>query len=81
MCLSEAGLVVTVADGRAVVDVDGITKEISLAPIVLDGRQVGPGDWVLLHTGLAVDLLDERTATAMNDFSRLVRGADQEGDR
>ena len=80
MCLSEAGRVVSLDDGEAVIDVDGAERPVSLAPIVLDGRVVAIGDWVLVHTGLAVDLLDETTATELTAFSRLARGATEETD-
>lgn len=64
MCLSLAGRVLDVdADGHeAVVDLDGSTRRISLAVLTLDGRTPAPGDWVLVHTGLAVDVLTEEDA-------------------
>jgi hydrogenase assembly chaperone HypC/HupF len=80
MCLSEAGRVMAVHDGEAMVDVDGIERPVSLAPIVLEGRVVAIGDWLLVHTGLAVDLLDEATATELTAFSRLARGSTEEID-
>ena len=80
MCLSEAGRVLSRDEGEAVIDVDGAERPVSLAPIVLDGRVVAIGDWVLVHTGLAVDLLDETTATELTAFSRLARGATEETD-
>jgi hydrogenase expression/formation protein HypC len=78
MCLSEAGRVVARQGGEAVISVHGVERRVSLAPIVLDGRDVEVGDWVLVHTGLAVDLLDEAAATELTRFSRLVRGHPQE---
>ena len=81
MCLSEAGRVTAVEGGDALVDMDGVERPVSLAPIVLDGGAVAVGDWVLVHTGLAVDLLDETTATEMTVLSRLARGATEETGR
>jgi len=45
-------------DGTAVVDLDGIRKEISLA--LVDGVQVG--DYVILHVGYALARLDRDEA-------------------
>ena len=45
-----------------------------------EGEAVTVGDWVLVHTGLAVDLLDETTATELTAFSRLARGVSEETD-
>jgi hydrogenase assembly chaperone HypC/HupF len=64
MCLTVAGRVLSVDDaaGTAVVDAGERRTAISLAPIVLDGGRVAAGDWVLIHAGLAVAVLDEREA-------------------
>lgn len=59
MCVSQVGRVIeTTADGRAVVaDATGSTWPVSLAPLTLSGDAVEPGDWVLVHTGFAVEHL------------------------
>lgn len=64
MCLSDLGPVLSIDDeaGTAEVDLAGRTSKVSLAPLVLDGTQVEPGDWLLVHTGLAVELLDAADA-------------------
>jgi hydrogenase expression/formation protein HypC len=68
MCLGIPGQVVEILDGpgsRAVFDVDGVRREISLA--LLDGESgpgVGVGDWVLVHVGFAMALIDEQEAKA-----------------
>jgi hydrogenase expression/formation protein HypC len=69
MCLTVAGEVLSVdaAAGTAVVDTGGRRMAISLAPIVLDGGRVAAGDWVLIHTGLAVAVLDEHEAREILD--------------
>ncbi|MCZ7527999.1 MAG: HypC/HybG/HupF family hydrogenase formation chaperone [Acidimicrobiia bacterium] len=76
MCLSLAGRVVDVDGERheATVDVDGSTRRVSLAMLVLEERPVAPGDWVLVHTGLAVDLLDEDRAAELVDLHRTLHG-------
>ena len=72
MCVSQVGRVTTVAasSGTVAVDVEGLTHRVSVAPIVLDGRAVHAGDWLLIHSGLAVDVLDERTALEVSEFIR-----------
>jgi hydrogenase expression/formation protein HypC len=66
MCLSQVGRVTSVDEaGLAVVEVEGLPHRVSLAPLVLDGRSVRPGDWVLIHTGLAVEVLDEADALGL----------------
>lgn len=64
MCLTAAGRVVSVDDScaEAVIDVSGRVCRVSLAPIVLDGGHVDSGAWVLVHTGFAVAVIDERDA-------------------
>jgi hydrogenase assembly chaperone HypC/HupF len=64
MCLADLGPVLDVdlRAGTAQVDLAGVVREVSLAPLVLDGRAVAAGDWVVVHTGLAVELMDEAAA-------------------
>lgn len=75
MCLTQAGRVSAVTATEAVVDLDGVDRVVSLAPIVLDGGEVRPGDWVLVHTGMAMEVLDETTGSELADFTRTVRDA------
>lgn len=62
MCLALPVRVVEIGSGadcdRAVVDLGGVRKEISLA--LLDGVQVG--DYVILHVGYALSRLDPAEA-------------------
>jgi hydrogenase expression/formation protein HypC len=64
MCITVAGQVLSVDDGEgtAIVAAGGRRLAVSLAPIVLDGGRVATGDWLLIHTGLAVTVLDEHEA-------------------
>lgn len=76
MCVSEAGRVLTAdADAALVeIDLDGVRRRVSSAPLVLAGTDVQPGDWLLVHTGMAVRKLDEGDARELVDAIRLVRG-------
>jgi len=59
MCLAIPVRVVgLVGESAAIVDLDGIRKEISLA--LVDGVQVG--DYVILHVGYALSKLDPAEA-------------------
>jgi hydrogenase expression/formation protein HypC len=59
MCLAIPVRVVELLDeSTAIVDLDGIRKEISLA--LVDGVQVG--DYVILHVGYALSRLDPQEA-------------------
>jgi hydrogenase assembly chaperone HypC/HupF len=64
MCVTLVARVLSIDDGDGVASVQTVDRTIvvSLAPIVLDGGRVAPGDHVLVHTGLAVAVLDEATA-------------------
>ncbi len=80
MCLGIPGQIVEIVDAeqqRAIVDVDGVRREISVAllgvggdngqdPIVI-GDVTGDdavfvGDWVLIHVGFAMSRIDEAEA-------------------
>ena len=64
MCLADLGPVLSVdtVAGTAEVDLAGRTKVVSLAPLVWDGRSVVAGDWLVVHTGLAVEIMDQTAA-------------------
>ena len=58
MCLAIPALVKTVDGEQAVVEIEGVTREVSLqlAP------QARVGDYVLLHTGYAIGVIDAAEA-------------------
>lgn len=61
MCLGMPGRIVEIGDvakQRALVDVDGVRSEVSVA--MVDG--VGIGDWVVVHLGFAMARIDEEEA-------------------
>lgn len=77
MCMSCVGRVVEVdvEAGNAAVDTDGGRVTASLVMLDLEGRLPTAGDWVVVHTGFAVDVIDEDLALAEQAFGRRVRGA------
>lgn len=62
MCVSEPGVVVSVADGMARVSIRGVVREVPLTVLAALGITVAPGDVVLVHTGLAVAVLTPEEA-------------------
>lgn len=67
MCLGIPGQVVgPLAGDLALVRVEGVDRPVNLG--LLDDGEVGPGDWVLIHLGFALERIDEATARASLDF-------------
>jgi hydrogenase expression/formation protein HypC len=54
MCLAIPALVKSMSGHQAVVEIDGITREVSL--VLTPEARVG--DYVLLHTGFAISIID-----------------------
>jgi hydrogenase expression/formation protein HypC len=79
MCLAIPVRVVELrGEDSALVDLDGIRKEISLA--LVDGVQVG--DYVILHVGYALSRLDpEEAARTLALFAELPKTADATQDQ
>lgn len=76
MCLGIPGQVVNVVagyDGQlAMVDVQGAHRRINLG--ILDPRDqlLEPGDWILIHMGFAIELIDEAGANKALDGLRMM---------
>ncbi len=69
MCLGIPGEVVEVLDDQpdlAKVDVSGVRRAINIG--LLEGEELRPGDWVLIHVGFALSKIDEQEAKAALDF-------------
>ena len=64
---------------EAVVDVDGETRTVSLAVLTLDGQTVATGEWVLVHTGFAMEVLDAALASELVDLHRKVAAIGETG--
>lgn len=63
MCLGIPGRVVEMVDGYydqiALVDVVGTRREINIGMLE---EPVAPGDWIMIHLGFAVEVVDEAEA-------------------
>ncbi len=69
MCLGIPGEVIELYPDRpdlAKVDVSGVRRAINIG--LLEGEEVGPGDWVLIHVGFALSKIDEAEAAAARAF-------------
>jgi hydrogenase expression/formation protein HypC len=66
MCLSEAARVIRVAGDVAVVELRGARRQVPLVLLTYEGEAVGEGDWLLLHTGLAVARITAAEAAEVN---------------
>ena len=74
MCLALPALVTKLlGNQRAIVNLGGIEKEISIALL----EQVVEGDYVILHVGFALTKLDEKEAQkTLCLFAEMMQGAD-----
>ncbi|MDA8217401.1 MAG: HypC/HybG/HupF family hydrogenase formation chaperone [Dehalococcoidales bacterium] len=65
MCLAVPARVVSVDANRlAIVDLSGVTREVSLALV----PDAGLDDYVIIHAGYAIEKLDEREAKETLDL-------------
>ncbi|MEW9798331.1 HypC/HybG/HupF family hydrogenase formation chaperone [Alteromonas sp. CYL-A6] len=77
MCLGVPAKLIAITDeavGLALAETQGVTREVSLAMLALQGQPVTSllGRWVLIHVGFAMALIDEdeaaRTLTLLQDM-------------
>lgn len=69
MCLGIPGEVMEIGTDRpdlAKVNVSGVRRAINIG--LLEGEELAPGDWILIHVGFALSKIDEREAQAALDF-------------
>lgn len=67
MCLAIPGRIIEVVDAAnrlALIDVAGVRRTVNIGLLDADGRSAQPGDWVLIHVGFALSLVDEQEAAA-----------------
>ncbi len=80
MCLAIPGKIVEVLPERenlALVEVAGVRRKIDTG--LLDAGSAQPGDWVLIHVGFAMSIIDEEEAERALDGLRMMgAGFDEE---
>ncbi len=82
MCLAVPGLIKSITGDdpllrRAIVDFSGIEKEISLAYV----PEAKVGDYVVIHVGFAISILDEEEARRNLEYIAEVHKLEQEGQK
>lgn len=78
MCFRVPGRIVGIDDDNdqlAHVDVDGSTREVSLSMVAQDGPVVG--DWVLIHMGVAIEVIDQDRADDVSEGLQLMGRAQE----
>jgi hydrogenase expression/formation protein HypC len=66
MCLSVPGKVVEIQNNMATVEIGGVLRDVSMAVC----PDVAVGEYVLIHTGFAIQKLDEKEALETLDLLR-----------
>ncbi len=75
MCLAIPALIKSIENEEADVDMGGITRRISLRLT----PQARVGDYVILHTGYAINILDQHEAQeTLKLFDQLAKAAEEE---
>lgn len=65
MCLGIPGQITAITDAdrmMAMADVSGVRREVSLAPVAQGPLDALVGEWVLIHVGFAMAVIDEAEA-------------------
>ena len=85
MCLSELGRVIDhdASTRMASLDVDGRVLAVSTVALGIDAPHISAGDWLVVHTGLAVERPTPAEAAQIVDARRRVsnREPPASGDR
>ena len=80
MCLAIPGQILEISDPvnrLARVDVAGVRRIVNIGLLDGEGGGAEPGDWVLIHVGFALSLIDEEEAVATRRLLELM-GAEYE---
>ena len=73
MCLAVPAQLVSVADMIGTITVTGVERSCSLALV----PEAKVGDWVLVHAGFAVQIVDEEEAKATMEAFRELEALEQ----
>ena len=71
MCLAVPAKVIEIRDALGKVELSGVTRDVSL--MLLPEAEVG--DFVLVHAGFAVQIVDEQSAEETNALLAEMNGA------
>jgi len=76
MCLAIPAQVISVKGNTAIVDFGGVKRSVSVALI----EKLAPGDYVIVHTGYAIQKMDQKDAEESLELWREVLAGDQPPD-
>ncbi len=76
MCLAVPGKIIACDDSAAVVDLQG--NRLAISTVLTPEAEVG--QWVLVHAGFAITMLDERDALETWDYLRAAEIASEGND-
>ena len=71
MCLAVPAKVLEVKDFLAKVELSGVTRDVSLMLL----PEAKPGDYVLVHAGFAMQVVEEKEVEEMNALLAEMNGA------
>ncbi len=71
MCLAVPAKVLEVRDFLAKVELSGVTRDVSLMLL----PEAKPGDYVLVHAGFAMQIVEEKEVEEMNALLAEMNGA------
>lgn len=75
MCLAVPMCLESVAENRGVVAVEGVRRSVRLDLV----PQARTGDWVLVHAGFAIQVMDEAAAEETLELLRELEAAQESG--
>lgn len=73
MCLAIPAQVISVEGNTAIVDFGGVKRPVSIALL----ENLKPGDYVIVHTGYAIQKMDQKEAEESLELWREVLAGDQ----
>lgn len=73
MCLAVPAKVIEKKDMMATVEVEGIKRDISLMLL----PEAKEGDFILMHAGFAIQVIDEEEAKITSELLKEVLGTDE----
>lgn len=73
MCLAVPARVIAVRDNLGTVELSGVQREVSLMLL----PETAVGDYVLVHAGFAMQIVDEKEAEETNALLREMNGGER----
>lgn len=65
MCLGTIGKIIEMSEGRAVIDINGVTVKVATGLL----KDLNLGDIVMVHAGCAIQKIDEKEADELQNLA------------